>query len=49
MKTVNEDLYKPFVKKEHSKPFIMEKRDLDTMGKKSFFYHNPILNPLPSY
>jgi len=27
----------------------MDKRDHETYGKKSFFYHNPILNPLPSY
>ena len=27
----------------------MDKRDHETYGKKAFFYHNPILNPLPSY
>jgi hypothetical protein len=27
----------------------MDKTGLNTQGKKQFFYHNPILNPLPNY
>jgi hypothetical protein len=27
----------------------MDKTGLKTKGRKQFFYHNPILNPLPKY
>jgi len=45
VKTFNSDLYKPYA----VKPEFDNKTGLATKGKKSFFYHNPILNPMPSY
>ena len=44
-KLMNSDKYKPYAASSH----YNNKTELGTKGRKSFFYHNPILNPMPSY